>query len=497
IIESEIILLRKFNFKSIFIILLKIKLCVFKKFILLFLILFFIGACSNKKEKKVEEINSIEKIRKLDTLKVVSDYNSTNYFIYRGETMGFQFELMQILAKNIGVKLEINVCNDIEKSFEYLISKKCDIIAFSLTKTKDRDTLIDFTIPHSTTRQVLIQKKPFAWKNMKASEINDSLIRSQLDLAGKKIYVQKNSSYATRLRNLSDEIGDSISIIESSNLEVEELWELVAKGEIKYTIADENVALVNKTYYPQLDVQTAISFQQNLAWGVRENDDSLRLEINKWLKKFKKSRQYRIIYNKYFKNRRSASIQKSKYYTITSDKISQYDDYIKKYSSIAKIDWRLLASLIYQESRFKSNVKSWAGAFGLMQLMPSTAARFGANKNSSPMQNIKSGVLFIKWLDIRITNLGIDDKTEKIKFILASYNAGLGHVLDARRLAEKFGKNPNVWDNNVDDFIIKKSMPKFYKDTVVKYGYCRGQETYTYVHQIIDRYEHYKNIIDE
>ena len=151
--------------------------------------------------------------------------------------------------------------------------------------------------------------------------------------------------------------------------------------------------------------------------------------------------------------------------------------------------------MIYQESRFKSNVKSWAGAYGLMQLMPTTAKRFGVNKSSSPTDNIKAGIKFIKWLDKRFENRGITDEEEKIKFILASYNVGLGHILDARRLAEKYGKDPNVWENNVDEFILKKSDPEYYHDPVVKYGYCRGSETYQYVYQILDRYEHYKNIL--
>ncbi len=451
--------------------------------------------CSKTEEKSSKKVTSLEKIRKSGTIKVVFDFNSTNYFIYRGEPMGYQYELMKIFAEHIGVELDSRVCNDIEKSFDDLISKKCDILAYNLTKTKERDAIIDFTVPHSTTRQVLVQKKPKGWKSMNDSELSDSLIRNQLDLAGKKIYVQKNSAYANRLKNLSDEIGDTIFIVESDSLEVEELIALVASEEIKYTISDENVALVNKTYYPNLDVQTAISFPQSLAWGVREGDDSLRMVINKWLIEFKKGNKYRIIYNKYFKNRRSASIQRSDFYTINSGKISKYDECIKNYSKIAEIDWRLLASLIYQESRFVPNVKSWAGAYGLMQLMPSTAARFGVNKESSPTQNIKAGVLFIQWLDKRLINIGIEDKNERIKFMLASYNTGLGHVLDARRLAKKYGKNPNIWDNNVDDYILKKSNPKYYKDSIVKFGYCRGQETYLYVSQIIDRYKQYKNLI--
>jgi membrane-bound lytic murein transglycosylase F len=152
--------------------------------------------------------------------------------------------------------------------------------------------------------------------------------------------------------------------------------------------------------------------------------------------------------------------------------------------------------MIYQESRFDPAVESWAGAFGLMQLMPTTAHRYGVDQKSAPNENIREGVRFIKWLDQRFEKNGIKPEEERIKFVLASYNVGLGHVLDAQRLAEKNGKDPKKWDRNVDEFILKKSNPKYFLDPVVEYGYCRGEETYNYVFQIIDRYEHYKNFIE-
>lgn len=462
----------------------------------IFLLLSF-NTCKKKEKESFANLNAIEKIKKRGTLIAVMDYNSTNYFIYRGEPMGYQYDLLKLLAEHLGVKLQVEVENDLDKNFEMLQKGECDIIGVNLTVTKERSKVIDFTYPHSQTRQILVQRRPENWKRLSEHDLEDELLRNQLDLAGKVVYVQKGSSYAQRMKNLSDEIGDSIKLVEQTDKEVEELIELVANGEIEYTVADENVALVNKMYYPILDVQTAVSFPQNLAWGVRKGDDLLKNEINHWLKDFKKSTEYALIYNKYFRNRRSQGIVESDFYANNSGKVSNYDEYIKKYSKDIDWDWRLLASLIYQESRFKPKVKSWAGAYGLMQLMPTTAQRFGVNRNSPPEKHIEAGVEFIKWLNQRFENRGITDQEEKIKFILASYNVGLGHILDARRLAKKEGKNPDVWEENVDEYILKKSNPKYYKDPVVKYGYCRGSETYNYVYQILERYEHYKNIIPE
>lgn len=423
----------------------------------------------------------------------ITDYNSTSYFIYRGEPMGYQYELLNLFAQHLGIKLEIKVSNDIRESFENLLSGECDLLALNLTVTKERSRLIDFTRPFIQTRQVLVQKKPESWHLMSDNQLDAILLRNQLDLAGKTIHVQKNSAYAARLRNLSDEIGDTIHIVEVP-YESEQLITMVAQGEIEYTVSDENIARVNQTYYPEIDIQTAISFPQNLAWAVKKGDDQLREEINKWLEGFLGTFESQLLYAKYFRNPRSARFIRSDYFALTSGRISPYDELIKKYSEVISWDWRLLASLIYQESRFFPDAESWAGASGLMQLMPSTATRFGVTNVFDPEQNISAGVRFIKWLDDLLSDR-FEDESEKLKFILASYNVGLGHVLDARALARKHGKNPDVWTESVDYFLLNKSNPKYYLDPVVRHGYCRGEEPYKYVIEILERYDHYRNIV--
>jgi len=456
--------------------------------------------CSYKKEKNrnlmmyTKGVSDLERIKAQGSIKAITNYNSTDYFLYRGEPMGYQYDLLKLLAEHLQVNLEIVVSNDIQQMIESLNTGESDIIAINLTVTKERNKIISFTEPHSQTRQVLVQRKPDNWRNMTYSELDSHLIRNQLDLGGKSVFIQKGSTFYTRLRNLSDEIGDSIDIYELPQLEVEEIIRLVVDGDIDYTVCDENVAMVNQTYYPDIDIKTAISFPQNLAWAVRKESDELKAVIDKWLIDLKKTKKYSFIYNKYFRNSKSVDIVQSEFFSINSGKISQYDDIIKQYSKEIGWDWTLLASMMYQESKFHPEVKSWAGAFGLMQIMPSTGERFGIDSLSSPHENIAAGVRIIKWLDEQLTNK-IADEDERIKFVLAAYNVGLGHVLDARRLAKKNRKDPNIWDNSVDFFILHKSNPNYFNDPVVKHGYCRGEEPYNYVKEVIERYEHYKNVI--
>jgi membrane-bound lytic murein transglycosylase F len=465
----------------------------------LFLILTLTSACTGSTKETIDthknEVNIIPHYRERGSITAITDYNSTNYFVYRGEPMGYQYELLNLLAEHLDLNLNVIVNNNLDESFDCLINGRCDLLAMNVTVTRERSHIMDFTVPHSQTRQVLIQRKPDDWKYMSDRELDLHMVRNPLELGGKTVHVQKNSAYAARLRSLMDEIGDTIIIVESEKV-AEQLITMVAGGEISYTVSDENIAMVNQTYFDNIDIGTAISFTQNLAWAVRKGDNHLRDSINSWMKNFKSTVEYRLLYAKYFRNQRSAWMVQSDFYVLSSGRISPYDDLIRKYSEEVGWDWRLLASMIYQESNFRHDVESWAGAGGLMQLMPNTASRFGVTDVSDPEENIRAGVRYISWLD-EILSDRIPEKEERIKFILASYNVGLGHVLDARALARKYDRDPDRWTDNVDYFILNKSDPEYFLDPVVRHGYARGYEPFSYVGEILSRYEHYKNIISD
>ncbi|MBU1014215.1 MAG: transporter substrate-binding domain-containing protein [Bacteroidetes bacterium] len=445
--------------------------------------------------KEVERINTLELIQQSGKLTALIDYNSTNYFIYRGQPMGYQFELLKAFTEHLGVKLEIVTNNNLEESFRKLQDREVDIIATGLTITNERNQFIDFTDPLNQTVQVLVQRKPENWRKLETNdEIESRLIRNPLQLAGKTIVIQKTSSFKGRLENLSNEIGQTINIIEDDNREVEQLITAVALGEIDYTISDEHIALVNQNFHPDIDVNTAVSFPQNIAWGIRLRDDDFKRELNNWLNEFKNTYTARLLYNKYFKNPRTVNYARSEFHTIGGGKISKYDEIIKDISAKYGMDWKLLSSIVYQESGFRTQVESWRGAFGLMQLMPETAEIFGIDSLSSPSEQIEAGVKYMHWLDTQFKDV-VSDSLERKKFVLAAYNVGLGHIWDARRLAEKYDRDPNVWTNNVDTFLLQKSNPVYYRDSVVRYGYCRGSEPYNFVVEILDRYNHYSNLI--
>ncbi len=437
----------------------------------------------------------LEKILERGYIKAITDYNSTNYFIYRGKPMGYHLELLQHFAAHLGVDLELQISNDLENSMQILLEEdRSDLIAKSIPVTKSHRAKLDFSLPHSRTRQVLVQRKPAHWYNMRSYDIEDKLIRSQLDLSGKTIHVHQHAVSVMRIKHLMEEIGDSIHLVKRHE-DTETLIEEVARGDIDYTVSEEHLARLHEVYYANIDAQTPLSFEQNLAWAVRQGETDLVEAINEWLEEFIESPQYARIYDRYYNNPRSVFIAKSDLHSLGGGNISVFDDYFKRYADIIGWDWRLIASLSFQESRFNPSAVSWAGAFGIMQLMPETASFLNIHDGSEVHEHIAAGIRYLKWLDERLQDK-IKDDDERVKFVLASYNAGIGHVLDARRLAEKYGKNPNVWRDNVDYFLLNKSDPKYYRDPVVRYGYARGAEPYYYVTEIQERYRHYKNILE-
>jgi membrane-bound lytic murein transglycosylase F len=467
-------------------------------FLYAFLVTVLISCSDNNsvsKNTKSDYVSfDLDSIRKRGKLIAVTDFNSTNYFIYRGEPMGFNYELLKSFSDQIGIDLEIETENNLEHAIGMIKSGEADLLAIWIPVNSSGKRDILFTEPIYETRQVLVQRKPRNWLSLNADTLNKNFIRNQLDLSKKTVYVQEGSSHVERLINLAEEIGDSIYIVEVP-YESEKLIKHVANGDIDYTVCYENVALVNSTYYPDIDVNTSVSFPQGLAWGIRKkNSDVLLHVLNSWITSYKKTGSFDLLYAKYFKNSRSGTIVRSDYYALNTGKVSQYDDLIRELSARIDWDWRLLASLICQESHFNPYIKSYAGAYGLMQIMPVTGRNFGIDITSSPENNMKAGILYINWLQ-SIFDPKISDDNERLSFILASYNAGPGHILDAMELARKNGKDPEKWDGNVALWLLKKSDPKYYNDIVVKNGYFRGTESVRFVSEVLERYKHYKNII--
>ncbi len=429
-------------------------------------------------------------IIKTKSIRIITHNNSTSYFLYRGQPMGFHYDLAKAFAKAHGFKLKIIVEDDFPKAIKMLKDKEADIVAMDITITKDREKDIQFTYPIGSNKQVLVQRKRYGRRR------NDSAlyIKTVMDLSGKKIYVQRGTIFKENLEHLKNISATNFQIVEDSIHSMEELIMMVANNKIDYTACDERIAKANATYNPTIDYHLALSIEQKLAWAIPQNEDSLLIMINQWLKKYTRSRQFALLENKYFKTKKNSFYTDKQYIPLRGGQLSPYDQSIKENAKSIGWDWRLLAAVIYNESRFNAMATSWAGAKGLMQLMPKPAVKFNLDNPYNPKENIRAGAKYLHYLTTKFTKPAIDS-ISRIKFALAAYNIGLGHVRDAQKLAKKYTGSDTSWSHGVDTFLVLKSKPKYYKDSVVKYGYCRGKSAYNYVENIFTLYDNYKNLV--
>ena len=450
------------------------------------------GATSIKSSETNPIDFDLSKILERGELIAVVDNSSTGYFIYRGQPMGFEYDLLKRFADYLDVRLKIELTADIEAAFDMLNNGGADIMAYHLTVTKERSEAFAFSNELNEVRQVLVQRKPQGWQKMKLHEIEGDLIRNPLQLAGKEVYIRKGSAFSSRLQNLSDEIGEDIVVVEEiGKIDTETLIKRVAEGEIDYTIADSDIGLINSTYYPNLDAKTEISFPQKIAWALRRNATGLQDTINYWLGDIKSKPDFNVIYDRYFKYGKSQLRRtRSDFSSVLGDKISDFDGLIKNGAEELGIDWMLLASQVYQESKFDPEAESWAGAKGLMQLTDISLEQYNVDDPFDPNESLEAGIKHMEWL-MDLWSDKVDDPNERFKFVLASYNVGQGHVLDAVRLTRKYGGNDQDW-SDVATYLVEKSKSQYYNDPVVNFGYCRGQEPVDYVNEIIERYDQYR-----
>lgn len=414
-----------------------------------------------------------------DTLRVGTLYSPTSYFLYRDEEMGYDYTLAKEFAESHNAVLDLKVATSLEALIAMLDSGKVDLAAYEIPITSEYRGKVIPCGPVATTTQVLVQPKS-------ASE----RITDITQLVGRDVYVEKNSKYQQRLQNINDNLGGGINIhpVDADTLITEDLLEMVSKGTIPMTIVDSDIARINKTYYPDLDITLEVSFPQRASWGVAPSKAWLADSVDAWLELAEPKKENAMLLKRYFElsKRMPPSIGSIDY---RSGRMSPFDNIFKTKAEGSPIDWRLLAAQGYVESRYDSTAVSWAGARGVMQVMPRTARQFGvkASALSNPATSISLAVKIMETLDKMFANK-VPDERERMKFALAAYNSGPAHVLDAIALAKRHGKDPTIWSGNVETALLMKSKPEYFNDPVCKYGYFRGTETVRYVKDVTTLY---------
>ncbi|MEA1927911.1 MAG: transporter substrate-binding domain-containing protein, partial [Candidatus Auribacterota bacterium] len=419
-------------------------------------------------------------IRKRKTLRLLTTNNATNYFLLRGKLLGFEYELVKKFAEQLNLRLEVVVVPAYDQLIPWLLEGRGDLIAAFMTISQAReDKGIRFSRPSHYAEEMLVARSDE--KDLKAAR----------DLTGRTVVVRPASSYRVSLKKLQAE-GVELTIGNApETMTTEEIIDRVATGDYDLTAADTQILAIEESYRDDIKGVFPISKKVAQGWAVRKDDTNLLVAINKFLKKEYRGLFYNITYKKYFSDPKKVRDVIEEYNAVMKDgEISPYDELIKKYSEQYGFIWRLIAAQMYQESKFNPRAKSWVGAKGLMQVMPKTGKEFGFTRLEVPAIGIHAGVKYMDWVRERFGDK--PDLLNRIWFSLAAYNAGIGHLNDARRLAGQKGWSPLAWFDNVDKAMLLLARPEYSKKA--RYGYVRGSEPVKYVRSISDRYHAYQSL---
>lgn len=413
---------------------------------------------------------SLEKIHKRGYVTLITTNGPTTYYLYREEETGFEYDLAKAFADYLGVELKVLVA-EWDEMIPLLRRGKGDFIGAGLSISEEKEEVMSFSRPHFTIRHALITNK------------NDRTIKGLGALSGVTIHVRKNTSWEDKLKELVRD-GHDLKIKLYDDVPTEELINWVAQGKITVTVADSNIALLSRRYYPDIRISYALDEKMYLGWAVRRRDGKLLSAINDFLDEIEANGLYDDLYDKYY-----SYIEIFDYVDIKTfhrrlqTRLPRYQEVIEKAAEKFGFDWRLIAAMIYQESHFRPDARSYTGVRGLMQLTLKTARDMGIGNRLDPEKSIYGGVRYLKHLYDRHDDIEGWDRT---LLTLASYNVGPGHIEDARQLARKKGLNPNKW-SSLTEVLPLLSYKRYYKKT--KHGYCRGSEPIEYVKRILLYYD--------
>ncbi len=428
----------------------------------------FNSALTPKKEigHSKEQQNS-EIIKEKETIKVLLFSKASDYFLYKGNPIGFQYDMFQELEVFLKQELDIVIESDANIAMNAFFTNEYDIVALDFKENSLLNYYQTFSLPHSSTYSVLVGKKRCLTDNLQEAEI---LTSSHLPVVIEKDSLPENISWN----------------IVAKEIPMEDVFEEVQNSEGSFLICDYNEALTMLTFYTDLMIVKQVGKSYHRRWRFVGQNAELNQRINAWLEEFTQSKKYEKLCKKYFSPKSqiiAQSFAKNRY-----NKISPFDAVIKKASEKGNLDWRFLASVIYQESKFQTGLVGIGGSFGVMQLMPVTGAKYGVDENSPLEEQIYAGVKYINKLQKIYRD--IPEEQERLKFVAGAYNSGPGHINDAQRLCVKYGKDPTKWED-VAHYLTLKNKKEYYKDSEVNHGYYPGSHTVKYVAEVMTRYTGY------
>ncbi len=428
---------------------------------------------------RIEQKSLLDEIKKSKNLNVVLLNAPSTYYIGNEEPQGFEYDLLKSYADSLGVDLNITTAHTVKEALTLSKTPGVHITSASLSKTPLREKRFNFGPSYFEVQEQVICNRSMLYSSTFPRDVED--------LEGLRIEVGDDTSYSETLKALQAD-GFDINATFTAEYSTEELLDMVSKHEIDCTVADSNIYSINLRYYPEIALAFSVSPREQLAWVLPENSDKLEANMYQWLNDFNQKGKMSQLKDHYYSYVLFFDYYNTKmFYKRIETRLPKYQRFFEEAATRFGIPWTLLASISYQESHWNPNAKSFTGVRGLMMLTKTTAKMLGVKDRLDPEQSIIGGTRHIKQM-IKFVPNEIEGE-DRLKFALAAYNIGLGHIKDAQTLAKKIGLNQNVWSD------LKKVLPllsqkKYYKG--LQYGYARGEEPVRYVDSIYD----YRDILE-
>ncbi len=417
-----------------------------------------------------EQKPSLQRIIDRGYVTVGTIFGLTSYYLEAEGPTGYEYELAKKYADSLGVELRVIPSYSLAELFEKLDSGQVDILAAGLAVTDKRRQRYNFSPSYNQISQKLVFKQGA----IRPRELKD--------LTG-KLLIMAHSSHEENLTQLK-ESNSELKWQTSDEFDSEELLLKVLAGEINYTVIDSNTLAVNRRYYPEISIGFTIKKPQPLAWAVtKNNDQSIYASLIEFFGKVQHDGTLLALDDRYYGHVEEFNyVDTRMFIKAVEKKLPKYQPTFEKYSQ--ELDWRLLAAISYQESHWNPHARSYTGVRGMMMLTLPTAKQMGIKSRLDAEQSIRGGAKYFKQMIDRMPDRV--QYPDRLWFALASYNVGLGHLNDARKITEKQGGDPDRWVEVKDRLPLLKQK-KYYKFT--KYGYARGDEAVNYVENIRRYYD--------
>ena len=399
---------------------------------------------------------------------------TTFYYDNDNAPAGFEYDLIKAFAQARGYRLRVVVQDSVHSVLDAMARGRGDIAAAGLTETAERKRKLLAGPPYLSIHEEVVCRAGVHPK-------------TPADLVGKRIEVISKSSYIETMKMLRKKV-PSLKWLEHKGYTTEHIFERMYHKKVDCTVADSNIVQINHRYYPHMNVAFTVQNNRHLVWYFPKNAKGrrLRTEVQKWFASFKKSAKFKHILDRHFGHLvKFDYVDTARYHKRIQKRLPKYLASFRRAGKKYGISWQILAAQAYQESHWNPKAKSPTGVRGMMMLTRTTARQLGIKNRMNYRQSIEGGAKYLSQLMKRIPKK-VRHSKNRIKFALAAYNIGMGHLYDAIRLGKQLGIDPYQW-RTLKILLPKLAQRKYHK--MLKYGYARGTEPVRYVTRIENYYD--------